>query len=179
MAGTLTVHTVGHSTRSLDELVGMLREHDVDLLVDIRSSPGSRHSPQFNAGALQAGLPARGLEYTRLSALGGRRGTRADSPNRGWRNESFRGYADHMLTAAFRDGVAELVTLAERCRTAIMCAEAVPWRCHRSLVGDALLVRGVRVVDILGAGQAREHIMTSFARTDGDSIVYPGPPDTG
>jgi len=169
----VTVHTVGHSTRSLVDLVSVLRHYDVDLLVDIRHTPQSRRNPQFNSEELDAELPRHGLGYVHLPALGGHRPTRAGSPNTGWRNLSFRGYADHMLTEDFRAGIDELLVLAERWRPAIMCAEAVPWRCHRSLVGDALLVRGTRVVDIFDVDKAREQVLTSFARVDGDRIVYP------
>jgi uncharacterized protein (DUF488 family) len=168
-----TVHTVGHSTRSLEQLVEALRNHGVDLLVDIRGIPRSRHTPQFNSEELEADLPRHGLGYVHLPDLGGRRRTRAESPNTGWRNESFRGYADHMQTDVFQAGLRELVLLADRWRPAIMCAEAVPWRCHRSLVGDALLVKGVRVVDIFDARKAREHTLTSFAKVEGDRILYP------
>ena len=167
------MHTVGHSTRSLVDLISVLRHYDVDLLVDIRGIPRSLHTPQFNSEELDADLPRYGLGYVHLPDLGGRRPTRAGSPNTGWRNKSFRGYADHMQTEAFRTGLDELLRLAERWHPAIMCAEAVPWRCHRSLVGDALLVRGVRVVDIFDVDKAREHILTSFAKVDGTSICYP------
>jgi uncharacterized protein (DUF488 family) len=169
----MTVHTVGHSTRSLLDLLSVLRHYDVDLLVDIRGIPRSRHTPQFNAEELDADLPHYGLGYVHLPELGGRRSTRADSPNTGWRNKSFRGYADHMQTGTFRAGVDELLRLTERWHPAIMCAEAVPWRCHRSLVGDALLVRGVRVVDIFDVDKAREHTLTSFAKVEGQRILYP------
>jgi len=168
-----TAHTVGHSTRSLEELVEALLHHRVDLLVDIRGFPRSRRTPQFNTERLEADLPGLGLGYVHLPELGGRRRTREGSPNTGWRNKSFRGYADHMQTPAFREGLDRLVRLAEQSHPAIMCAEAVPWRCHRSLVGDALLVRGVDVVDILSVQSSRPHALTSFARVDGDSIVYP------
>jgi uncharacterized protein (DUF488 family) len=167
------VHTVGHSTRSLEDLVEALRHHGVDLLVDIRGYPGSRRTPQFNAEALEAELPRFGLGYLHLPQLGGRRRAREGSPNSGWRNKSFRGYADHMQTDTFRDGIDRLLVLAERGRPAIMCAEAVPWRCHRSLVGDALLVRGVEVVDIMATRTSRPHTLTSFAQVEGETIVYP------
>lgn len=172
-ADGLTVHTVGHSTRTLEELTEVLRCYDVDLLVDIRHIPRSRHTPQFNSEDLEADLPGHGLGYVHLAGLGGRRPTSAGSPNTGWRNKSFRGYADYMQTDSFREGLHELLLLAERWRPAIMCAEAVPWRCHRSLVGDALLVHGVHVVDIFDAHKAREQTLTSFARVEGDSILYP------
>ena len=169
----VTIHTVGHSTRSLVDLVSVVRHYDVDLLVDIRDTPRSRHNPQFNAEELDADLPRYGLGYVHLPSLGGHRPTSAGSPNTGWRNLSFRGYADHMLTERFQEGLDELLVLAERWRPAIMCAEAVPWRCHRSLVGDALLVRGVRVVDIFDVDKAREHVLTSFAKVDAGRITYP------
>ncbi len=167
------VHTVGHSTRSLLDLVSVLRHYDVELLVDIRGIPRSRHTPQFNSEELDADLPRYGLGYVHLPELGGRRPSRDGSPNTGWRNKSFRGYADHMQTETFRAGLEELLRLTERWRPAIMCAEAVPWRCHRSLVGDALLVRGLRVVDIFDVDKAREHNLTSFAKVEGDRILYP------
>lgn len=167
------VHTVGHSTRSLLDLVSVLRHYDVELLVDIRGIPRSRHTPQFNSEELDADLPRYGLGYVHLPELGGRRPSRDGSPNTGWRNKSFRGYADHMQTETFRAGLEQLLRLTERWRPAIMCAEAVPWRCHRSLVGDALLVRGLRVVDIFDVDKAREHNLTSFAKVEGDRILYP------
>ena len=169
----MTVHTVGHSTRSLVDLISVLRHYDVDLLVDIRGIPRSLHTPQFNSEELDADLPRYGLGYVHLPDLGGRRPTRAGSLNTGWRNKSFRGYADHMQTGTFRAGVDELLRLTERWHPAIMCAEAVPWRCHRSLVGDALLVCGVRVVDIFDVDKAREHTLTSFAKVEGERILYP------
>lgn len=172
-APALTVHTVGHSTRTLGELTQILQRHAIDLLVDVRGVPRSRHTPQFNSEELEADLPRHGMGYVHLPGLGGRRSTRSGSPNTGWRNKSFRGYADYMQTAAFREGIDELLLLADRWRPAIMCAEAVPWRCHRSLVGDALLVRGVRVVDIFDARKSEEQTLTSFAQIDGDTILYP------
>jgi uncharacterized protein (DUF488 family) len=169
----VTVHTVGHSTRGLQELADSVRAHGVDLLVDIRSMPGSARHPQFNAESLEADLPRFGIGYLQLPVLGGRRPAQEGSPNTGWRNKSFRGYADYMQTATFWSGVHELLALAQRWQPVMMCAEAVPWRCHRSLVGDALLSRGARVVDIIGPRSVREHAMTSFARVQGDTIVYP------
>jgi uncharacterized protein (DUF488 family) len=169
----VTVHTVGHSTRSLVDLVSMLRHYDVDLLVDVRDTPRSRHNPQFNAEELDADLPRYSLGYVHLPTLGGHRHTRAGSPNTGWRNLSFRGYADHMLTDDFRAGVDELVALAERWRPAIMCAEAVPWRCHRSLVADALSVRDIPVVEILSQSSHRPHKLTPFAEVHGTRVTYP------
>ena len=173
----LTVFTIGHSTRTFDEFVATLRAHGVRTVVDVRSLPGSRHAPQFNADALEAGLAAHGIGYRQLRALGGRRRAAADTPNTGWRNAGFRGYADHMQTAEFAAGMEELLAIAADAPTAIMCAEAVPWRCHRSMIGDALLVRGVEVLDIIGEGPPRAETLTSFARVDGTRIVYPAPDD--
>ena len=173
MGGTGRIWTIGHGTRALDELLGLLAAHGIRRLVDVRTVPRSRRNPQFNRETLPAALAGAGIAYTHLAGLGGLRRPRPDSPNTGWRNASFRGYADHMQTPAFREGMDRLVRLAEQSHPAIMCAEAVPWRCHRSLVGDALLVRGVDVVDILSVQSSRPHALTSFARVDGDSIVYP------
>ncbi|MDV3223406.1 DUF488 domain-containing protein [Intrasporangium sp.] len=169
----MRVHTIGHSTRSLDELVAILRAHSVASLVDIRTVPKSRHNPQFHIDSLAETLPASGLDYRHLPSLGGLRRSRPDSPNQGWRNASFRGYADHMATPEFAAGVEELLGLARVKPTAIMCAEAVPWRCHRSLVGDALLVRGVEVIDVYDEVKAKPETLTSFAVVDGLTITYP------
>lgn len=169
----MTVHTIGHSTRSLDELADLLKQNGVELVVDVRTAPGSRRLPQFNRASLEAELPARGLAYLHLPELGGLRRARPDSPNTGWRNLSFRGYADYMQTDAFRDGIERLVALAEERPPAVMCAEAVPWRCHRSLLADALLVRGVEVLHITGPGRPSRHSLTPFAAVDGDRILYP------
>jgi len=170
----LTVLTIGHSTHPLEEFVAILKAHDVERLVDVRTVPKSRHVPQYNSEALAAELPARGIEYVHMKELGGLRRAAKDSANTGWRNASFRGYADYMGSAEFRKGVHRLIELAEEKRTVIMCAEAVPWRCHRSLIGDALLVRGVRVEDIMSATNRREHVLTPFARVRGEEITYPG-----
>ena len=172
----MELFTIGHSTRSLEELVALLREHGVTRLVDVRTAPGSRRMPHFSRAALAADLPALGVEYLHLPELGGLRRPRPDSPNAGWRNDSFRGFADHMATDAFRAGLDRLLALArERGPVAIMCAEAVPWRCHRSLIADALTVRGVEVRHILGPGGARPHSLTPFAHVEGDRITYPAP----
>ncbi|GAB46900.1 hypothetical protein MOPEL_001_00180 [Mobilicoccus pelagius NBRC 104925] len=168
-----TVWTIGHSTRSLDEFVDLLREHGITRLVDIRTVPGSRHNPQYGRDTLPPGLEARGIAYVRLPGLGGLRHTSKDSVNTGWRNASFRGYADYMQTPEFSTAVEELLTLAAEAPTVVMCAEAVPWRCHRSMVGDALLVRGVRVLDIMGPGKVTAEKLTSFAHVEGTTITYP------
>jgi uncharacterized protein (DUF488 family) len=168
------VFTIGHSTRSLDELVAALRSFDVTVLVDIRTIPRSRHNPQFNADALAAALPALGLRYVHFKGLGGLRKPRADSPNQGWRNTSFRGYADYMATDDFDLALAQLRELADTGTVAIMCAEAVQWRCHRSLVADALLARGAHVEHISALSRSTPHRMTPFAEVRDDRVTYPG-----
>jgi uncharacterized protein (DUF488 family) len=168
----LTVLTIGHSTRTIEEFLSILKAHGVERLVDVRSIPKSRRVPQFNSDALAASLREQGIEYVHLKSLGGRRHAKKDSINTGWRNASFRGYADYMATDEFRTGLSRLLDLLREKRTAIMCAEAVPWRCHRSLIGDALLARGVHVDDIMSATSARPHQMTPFAQTHGFDVTY-------
>ncbi len=163
--------TIGHSTRSLDDFIGLLTENGVERLADIRRYPGSRRYPHFSSESLARTLPGNGIAYIHMPELGGRRTPRPDSPNGAWRNEQFRGYADYMGTAPFREAVDRLLGFPET--TAVMCAEAVPWRCHRNLVADDLLRRGIRVLHILGAGSLREHQMNPHARMDGDRLVYP------
>jgi uncharacterized protein (DUF488 family) len=170
------IYTVGHSTRSLDELVALLRSFDVTTLVDVRTVPRSRHNPQFNTDALGPALRPHGLAYVHMPALGGLRKPRKDSPNAGWRNQSFRGYADYMQTPPFAEALDQLIALSERSTPAIMCAEAVPWRCHRSLVADALLARGLPVQHIMAPGRANPHKLTAFARVTGTQVTYPGLP---
>lgn len=170
---TGTIFTIGHSTHPIDEFVELLRAHGVTQLVDIRTIAKSRHNPQFGQDLLSVSLPENDIAYQRLEALGGLRHTTKASVNGEWKNASFRGYADYMQTDAFEAGIADLLALAEETPTAIMCAEAVPWRCHRSLVGDALVVRGVEVLDIMTAKSAKPHTLTSFARVDGTRVTYP------
>lgn len=167
------IYTVGHSVLPIVSFLALLRAYGIECLVDIRTVPRSRHNPQFNADALEQALRANGIEYVHLRSLGGLRHPRPDSPNSGWRNKSFRGYADHMQTPDFIQGLEQLMALARDRRTAMMCAEAVPWRCHRSLVADALTIRGIPVIDILSEHEARQHRLTPFARTDGTRITYP------
>jgi 3-methyladenine DNA glycosylase/8-oxoguanine DNA glycosylase len=170
------LYTVGHSTRTLEELVALLRTFGVTLVCDIRTVPRSRHNPQFNADVLRAALLAAGIRYLHLPSLGGLRHPRRDSINTGWHNDSFRGYADHMQTEGFERGVAELAdAVAGHGTAALMCAEAVPWRCHRSLVADALTARGARVEHIGGTGRASAHHTTAFAHVEGTRITYPAP----
>lgn len=170
-----TIFTVGHSTHPIGEFIAMLQAYGIETLVDIRTVPRSRHNPQFSQDALAESLQASGIAYRSMQALGGLRHAKKGSPNQGWRNPSFRGYADYMQTAEFRRAVEALVAIGKSSRTAIMCAEAVPWRCHRSLVGDALLVRGIQVVDMLSAEKASPHALTSFAVVNGEEILYPPP----
>jgi RNA polymerase sigma factor (sigma-70 family) len=170
----LRVLTIGHSTRTLDELVALLRGSGVSLLADIRTIPRSRRNPWFDRDALRAALPERGLRYAHLPELGGLRRARPDSINTGWRNASFRGFADYMQTPGFEAGLEALRALAARGRVAIMCAEAVPWRCHRSLVADALVARGARVEHVSGPSRASPHELTPFAKVEGTRVSYPG-----
>lgn len=169
-------YTVGHSTRTLEEFLALVGAYGVEVVADVRTLAGSRHVPQFNAEELERVLPEAGIGYVYLGALGGLRHTTRESPNAGWRNKSFRGYADYMQTAAFAEGLSALITLGGEKTAVIMCAEAVPWRCHRSLIGDALLVRGFRVMDIFSQSNARPHRLTSFAHVEGSVITYPAAP---
>ena len=159
----IKLYTIGHSTRTLDELVAMLRAFDISVLADIRTIPRSRHNPQFNGDALRSALRSRRIRYVHIPELGGLRRTRKDSPNTAWRNASFRGFADYMSTEDFETGLAKLHALAAEGRVALMCAEAVPWRCHRSLVADALTARGAHVEHISSARHSAPHRMTAFA----------------
>jgi uncharacterized protein (DUF488 family) len=173
----MRLYTIGHSTRTLDELVDALRSFGVRLLVDVRTIPRSRHVPQFNREALGRRLPRRGIRYAHLKTLGGLRKPRPDSRNTAWRNASFRGFADYMETPEFAEALDELRGLAKDVGpAAIMCAEAVPWRCHRSLIADALTARGHVVLHIMGPGAARPHVLTPWARVDGARVTYPGEP---
>jgi uncharacterized protein (DUF488 family) len=172
------VLTIGHSTLPVETLIERLEAQGVTCLVDVRTIPRSRHYPQFNEDALAKALHRAGIGYTHVAALGGLRKTRPDSPNKGWRNTSFRGYADYMQTPEFEAGLELLIRLATRERVAIMCAEAVPWRCHRSLIADSLMVRGIPVAHIIGAGRPRPHALTRFAKVRGERITYPAPDGT-
>jgi uncharacterized protein (DUF488 family) len=170
----MNVHTIGHSTRTADELSALLREHEIKLLADIRRYPGSKRYPHFASEAMAQWLPENGVAYVHMPELGGRRKSLADSRNTAWRNEQFRAYADYMGTDEFRDAVDKLLSLAEQQRVSIMCAEAVPWRCHRNLVADELTRRGIEVIHIIGAGSVKVHAMNPLAQIEGDHLVYPG-----
>jgi uncharacterized protein (DUF488 family) len=165
--------TLGHSTRSLEELLEILRAHGVRRLVDVRSIPRSRHNPQFNRDSLSRFLRNRRIGYRHMKSLGGLRHARPDSPNMGWRNASFRGFADYMQTPEFEEAVQGLIRLAADRPTAILCAESVPWRCHRSLIADALAARGFRVRHIFSATNAKPHALTAMARVRGTQVTYP------
>jgi len=169
----LTIFTVGHSTRPIPEFIELLQSDGVVQLIDVRTIPKSRHNPQFNSDALAASLRTAHIRYVHMRKLGGLRHARKDSINLGWRNASFRGYADYMQTDEFEAALARAIELAAAHPSALMCAEAVPWRCHRSLVADALLVRGIRVLEIVSATAPKEHTLTPFARVQGTKITYP------
>jgi uncharacterized protein (DUF488 family) len=167
------VLTIGHSTRTLEEFICLLQAHGVRHVVDVRTVPRSWHNPQFNKASLPGSLKKAGLGYLHIPGLGGLRHAARDSINMGWRNASFRGYADYMQTPEFDKSLEKLIQLANQDRIALMCAEAVPWRCHRSLIADALLVRGIRTEDIMSPTRRQVHTLTPFAKVRGTTITYP------
>lgn len=171
--------TIGHSTRSLHEFVALLDAYRIRMLVDVRTIPRSRHNPQFSAEVLERLLPAAGIEYLLFPGLGGLRHSQAGSPNAGWENASFRGFADYMQTQEFVNSLQRLCRLASVQPTAIMCAEAVPWRCHRSLIADALFVRHFQIRHIITATHSLVHSLTPFAKVEGAKVWYPGPAQGG
>jgi len=167
------VFTIGHSTRTLTEFEGLLQENSITRVVDVRTVPRSRHVPQFNRETLPRDLQAVGIGYMHMPGLGGLRRARKDSQNLGWRNASFRGFADYIQTEEFEASLEDLIRLTPTERVVLMCAEAVPWRCHRSLIADALVVCGIRVRHITGTQKMLEHSLTPFARVEGNRISYP------
>jgi len=167
------VLTIGHSTRTLEAFISLLQTHGATRVVDVRTVPRSRHNPQFNKASLPGSLKKAGLDYIHLSGLGGLRHAQRDSVNGGWRNASFRGYADYMQTPEFEQSLDQLIRLANQQQIVLMCAEAVPWRCHRSLIGDALLIRGIRTEDIMSTTRRQVHTLTPFAQVRGTTITYP------
>jgi uncharacterized protein (DUF488 family) len=169
----LTIFTIGHSTHPIDHFIELLQSSGVTQLIDIRTIPKSRHNPQFNSDALAKSLRAAHIRYVHMKDLGGLRHAQRDSINTGWRNASFRGYADYMQTDEFAAALDRVIELAKERPTALMCAEAVPWHCHRSLVSDGLIVRGVRVLEIISSAAPKEHSLTPFARVRGARITYP------
>lgn len=172
-----TLWTLGHSTRLIDKFIGLLRAHQISLLVDVRTVPRSRYNPQFDRDTLAQALRDAGLQYRHLPELGGLRKPKNDSLNDGWRNASFRGYADYMQTEAFHRAIAMLMALGSQEKTTVMCAEAVPWRCHRSLIADALVSRGWEVRHIMSPENATPHVLTSFAHVEKGTLTYPKPTD--
>lgn len=176
MAGaeSLTVLTVGHSTRPQDGFIDLLKAHHVSGIADVRRFPGSRRHPQFARERLAAWLPAAGIDYRHFEALGGRRRPAPDSPNTGWEHPAFRAYADYTSTTAFEEALEALLAFATAGRIAVMCAEAQWWRCHRRLIADALVVRGHDIRHIMGTGEPLAHTLPPFARVEGTSIAYPG-----
>src|SRR6185295_7556106 len=175
----MTLFTIGHSTHRLDDFVAMLRAHGVERLVDVRTVPRSRHNPQFNRDTFSEALHNRHSSYRHLKSLGGLRHPRPESINTAWRNASFRGFADYMQTPEFEEGLLGILELADSEQCVLMCAEAVPWRCHRSLIGDALVARGARVEHIISSNERKLHVMTPWAQTDGLKIFYPSQADMG
>jgi uncharacterized protein (DUF488 family) len=173
----MEILTIGHSTRSIATFLHLLRANAVQRLIDVRTIPKSRHNPQFNVDTLPNSLRFAGIHYTHCKDLGGLRHARPDSRNTGWKNNSFRGYADYMQTEEFETALQTLIETSERDRVAIMCAEAVPWRCHRSLIADALTVHGIPVRHIMSESKTQPHLLTSFAVAQGVKISYP--PETG
>ena len=173
------VLTIGHSNRPLEEFLRLLQAHGVALLLDVRKMSRSRRNPQFSRDTLARALQQVGIGYVHLPGLGGLRRRRPDSPNTGWKNTSFQGYADYMLTPEFESSLQEVLERGGEERVALMCAEAVPWRCHRSLIADALVVRGVTVEHILGASRTQAHTLRPWARVQGTCIIYPPPAEDG
>ena len=167
------IYTVGHSTRTIEDFIALMKAYKIKIVVDVRTIAGSAYNPQYNQENLDKSLQSNKISYMRLEKLGGLRHTTKESINTGWKNLSFRGYADFMQTQDFREGIQTLITIAKEKQTVIMCAEAVPWRCHRSLIGDALLVRKISVKDIISDKSCKPHKLTPFAQVVGDTITYP------
>ncbi|MBI4520659.1 MAG: DUF488 family protein [Gemmatimonadetes bacterium] len=178
MDSPATVYTLGHSTRSLDELVALLRQFGVALLVDVRRFPASRRHPHFGRDVLVDALRSAGIRYRHEPGLGGRRSPRPDSPNTAWRSRAFRGYADHMDSAEFATALDTLTSEVRSASTAIMCAEVTPWRCHRQIIADALVARGLRVIHVISPSRTEVHRLNPNARVLPDGrVIYPGPPE--
>jgi uncharacterized protein (DUF488 family) len=172
----LVVFTIGHSTRTTEDFIRLLKAHGVQRVLDVRTIPRSRHTPQFDRGHLSPALHRARIHYRHMPGLGGLRRPQQDSKNVGWRNASFRGYADYMQTSTFRENLARCIEFARRERVVLMCAEALPWRCHRSLIADALFVRGIEVSEITSRVRTRPHFLTTWARVTGTQVTYPAAP---
>ncbi|MHB8568186.1 MAG: DUF488 domain-containing protein [Nitrososphaerales archaeon] len=173
MSDAVNICTIGHSTRSMKEFLDLLESFGVKTLVDVRHFPGSKRNPQFNKDAMPLELSGSGINYRHIGDLGGLRQPKKDSINLAWRSKSFRAYADHMQTEEFEKGLDELIMLARQTQVSIMCAEAVPWRCHRFLLSDALVARGYDVEHILGKDKLMKHALSKFAKVQGLKITYP------
>jgi uncharacterized protein (DUF488 family) len=169
----LTVFTIGHSTHTLEEFIKIIEKFKIEEIVDVRTIPRSRHNPQFNKETLPTSLLSAGIGYMHIAGLGGLRHTKVDSPNKGWSNASFRGYADYMQTSDFEESLNTLIGMVKKEQVAVMCAESLPWRCHRSLIADALLVRGFKVEHIMNKGKSLKHTLTPWIKVDGTKITYP------
>ena len=172
-SNALLICTIGHSNRPIDVFLELLQANKIAHVLDVRTVPRSRYNPQFNRDSLAESLKAAKISYTHIPGLGGLRHPRIDSVNTGWEHPSFRAYADYMQSREFAENVQKVVDIASTERCALMCAEAVPWRCHRSLIGDALLVRGIRVEDIIGTKERKPHMLTKFAHVEGTQVTYP------
>lgn len=168
-----TVYTIGHSTRTIEEFIRILQSYEIETIVDVRTIAASRHNPQYNEEDLCKSLSQKDIGYIHCTGLGGLRHTTKASINTAWENASFRGYADYMQTIQFQENIDRLIDMSKDKLTAIMCAEALPWRCHRSLIGDALLVRNIAVIDIINEKTGKPHLLTSFAKIERNRIVYP------
>ncbi len=177
MSKKLQIFTIGHSTKPLEDFLNILKHYHITELVDVRTIPKSRHNPQFNGSELAHFLRNHHIGYRHQKNLGGLRHTHVGSINMAWHNTSFRGYADYMQTKEFEDGIEELIKIAHEKTVVIMCSEAVPWRCHRSLIGDALLVRGIEVEDIYSITQHKPHTLTPWADVQGTTVTYPAAED--
>ncbi len=167
-----TVYTIGHSTRTIEAFIEILQAYKIDAVVDVRTIAKSRHNPQFNEENLSESLKQKGIGYIHCKGLGGLRHTTKASVNTAWRNASFRGYADYMQTTEFQASLERLIDIVRAKRIVIMCAEAVPWRCHRSLIGDALLIRNIEVIHIMSEKSSKSHTLTPFAKVEGATIIY-------
>jgi len=171
---SLAIFTIGHGTKSIGEFIALLKAYQIQRVVDVRSIPRSRHNPQFNKEVLPQSLKKAHIGYIHIKGLGGLRHAKKDSANIAWRNASFRGFADYMLTEDFRKSIERLIKLAKQKKIAVMCAETLPWRCHRSLMADALKVRGIQIKHIMSQKTCNKHILTPWAKVDGIQITYPG-----
>lgn len=169
-----TIYTIGHSTRKIEEFIGLLKHYEIEMIVDVRTIPKSRYNPQFNEDELKEALKKAGISYRHLTKLGGLRHTTKDSVNTGWTNKSFRGFADYMQTPSFKEGVDELESFGKENTVAIMCAEAVPWRCHRSLIADALTLHKWKVLHIMNEKTTKLHELTPFLHVKHGQLIYSG-----